>query len=86
MQSFIDRLRDAAASKFVDSGFTTPVFTATVVSNDGKKTEKVEFSKSGDNYIARRENEPSLYQLDAKVVNEIVDAARSIKAANKSKK
>jgi hypothetical protein len=86
VQTFIDRLRDAAASKFVDSGFTTPVFTATVVSNDGKKTEKVEFAKSGDNYIARRANEPSLYQLDAKVVNDIVDAARSIKPENKSKK
>ncbi len=56
VQTFIDRLRDASASKFVDTGFTTPVFTATVVSNDGKKTEKVEFSKSGDNYIARRGN------------------------------
>src|SRR3954454_8976903 len=86
VQTFVDRLRDAAASKFADSGFTTPVFTATVVSNDGKKTEKVEFAKSGENYIARRANEPSLYQLDAKVVNEIVDAARSIKPENKSKK
>jgi hypothetical protein len=86
VQTFVDRLRDASASKFADSGFTTPVFSATVVSNDGKKTEKVEFSKSGDNYIARRDNEPSLYMLDAKVVNEIVDAARSIKPENKSKK
>jgi len=79
VQTFVDRLRDAAASKFVPTGFTTPVFTATVTSNEGKKTEKVEFSKSGDSYIARRGNEPSLYQLDAKVVNEMVDAARSIK-------
>jgi hypothetical protein len=86
VQTFIDRLRDAAAAKFVDSGFTTPVFTATVVSNDGKKTEKVEVAKSGDNYIARRGNEPALYQVDAKVVNEIVDAARSIKSENKPKK
>jgi hypothetical protein len=51
-----------------------------------RKTEKVEFAKSGDNYIARRANEPSLYQLDGKVVNDIVDAARSIKPENKSKK
>jgi hypothetical protein len=86
VQTLVDRLRDAAASKFTDSGFTTPVFTATVISNDGKKTEKVEFAKSGDNYVARRGNEPSLYQLDAKVVNEIVDAARSVKPENKSKK
>jgi hypothetical protein len=86
VQTLIDRLRDASAAKFVDSGFTTPVFSATVVSNDGKKTEKVEFAKAGDNYIARRGNEPSLYQLDAKVVNEIVDAARTIKPVNKSKK
>lgn len=86
IQTVIDRLRDASATKFVDSGFTTPAFAATVTSDNGKKVEKVEFAKAGDGYVARRGNEPALYQMDAKVVNEIVDAARSIKPENKPKK
>ena len=41
VQNLIDKLRDLAATKFVDSGFTTPTLELTVVSNDGKRTEKV---------------------------------------------
>ena len=41
VQALIDKLRDLAATKFVDSGFTTPLVEITVVSNDGKRTEKV---------------------------------------------
>ena len=80
VQSVIDKLRDVAATKFVDSGFTTPAATITVVSNDNKRTEKVEFSKTADGYVARREGQPSLYALDAKSVNDILEAGTSIKA------
>ncbi len=41
VQALIDKLRDLSASKFVESGFTTPQVEITVVSNDGKRTEKV---------------------------------------------
>jgi hypothetical protein len=81
VQAFIDKVRDLSASKLVDSGFTTPVIDLTVSSKDGKRTEKVLISKSGDNYIAKRENEPSLYQLDAKPVEDLQKSAADVKPA-----
>ena len=80
VQSFIDKLRDLSASKFVDSGFTTPAVELTVVSNDGKRTEKVQISPaSGGDFIARREGEPALYGLDAKTVQDLRQAAGDIR-------
>ena len=43
--------------------------TATVTSNDSKRVEKVTIRKQGDKYFAQRENEPSIYELDAQAVN-----------------
>jgi hypothetical protein len=83
VQSFIDKARDLAAAKFVTAGFTTPAATVSITSNDGKRFEKVEFAKTADGYIARRENDPTLYQLDAKAVNDMLDASKSIKPAAK---
>lgn len=79
VQSFIDRLRDLAASKFADGGFTTPVIELTVVSNDGKRTEKVAIAKTADAYLGRREGEPSLYRLETKTVDDLQKAAGDIK-------
>jgi len=86
VQAWIDKLRDLSAAKFVTTGFTAPTATVTVVSNDGKRAEKVEFSKTTDGYIARRANEPGLYQLDAKAVNDMLEASRAIKPAASGKK
>jgi len=80
IQTVIDKLRDLAATAFVTTGFSTPDVAITAVSNDGKRTEKVEFSKAPDGYIARREGQPSLYKLDSKSVNDILEAANAIKA------
>jgi len=85
VQALIDKVRDLSASKFVDSGFTTPVIDLAVTSNDGKRTEKVLISKSGDTYIAKRENEPSLYQLDSKPVEELQKSAADVKLAPEPK-
>jgi len=81
VQAFIDKLRDLAASKFAETGFTTPAIEITVVSNDGKRTEKVQISQSGDNYIARREGEASLYQMDANTIRDLREAAAGVKEA-----
>jgi Domain of unknown function (DUF4340) len=81
VQALIDKIRELSASKFVDSGFTTPVIELTVTSNDGKRVEKVSISKSGDNYIAKRENEPSLYQLDSSAVTDLQKLASDMKPA-----
>lgn len=80
VQTVIDKLRDLTSTAFLTAGFTTPEITITAVSNDGKRTEKVEFSKIADGYIARRDGQSALYKLDAKSVNDILEAATAIKA------
>ncbi|MCC6591419.1 MAG: DUF4340 domain-containing protein [Bryobacterales bacterium] len=79
VQNLVDKLRDLQAAKFLDAGYTTPVLKATVVSNDGKRTEKVLISKTGEDYFAIRENEPSVYQLDRKAVEDLKKAAAEVK-------
>jgi Domain of unknown function (DUF4340) len=79
VQSLIDKIRELSANKFIDSGFTTPLFEVTVTSNDGKRTEKVLISKSGENYIAKRDNEPALYQLDSSSVSDLQKLAAGVK-------
>jgi hypothetical protein len=81
VQNLIDKLRDLAATKFVDSGFTTPSLEVTVLSNDGKRTEKVQFASAGANFLARRENDTSLYQLDAAAVAGLRQAAAGVQEA-----
>jgi hypothetical protein len=81
VQSLIDRLRDVAATKFADKGAGDPVLEATVTSNDGKRVEKVTIRKQGTDYFAQREGEPSIYQLDAKAVDDLQSAVSGIKEA-----
>jgi hypothetical protein len=87
VQSFLDKLRDLAASKFIDTGsLGTPTMDITVVSNNGKLTEKLLFAKQGADYVAQRENEPALYGLDAKTVDGLSQAASDVKPAPPAKK
>jgi hypothetical protein len=93
-ETYLQRVRDLSASKFVDSGFTTAIMQLTVTPGGGKSVEKVLISKNGDRYIAKRENEPALYELDASAVKDLQTAAADLKpapepkpaAADKSKK
>jgi len=83
VESVISDLRDLSATKFPDSGFSNPNIEAVVSSNDGKRTEKIQIAKSGDHYLAKRENDPALYQLETKSVDDLLKAADEIKAAGK---
>ncbi len=80
-----DKLRDLSASKFADKGFSTPWIDLTVTSQDGKRVEKVSLSKTGNDWFAMRENEPTIYQLDANVVDELRKAIASVKEAAPAK-
>ena len=81
VQSLIDKLRDLTASKFADKAAGDVVFDATVTSNEGKKVEKVTIRKQGTDYFAQRDGEPSIYQLDAKAVDDLEAAASAVKEA-----
>jgi hypothetical protein len=81
VSALIDKMRDLSASKFPDTGFTTPAMDLTVTSNGGKRVEKVLLSKNGDNYEAKRENEPALYELSASSVSELQKSAADLRPA-----
>src|SRR5712664_4090737 len=81
VSALVDRIRDLSASKFVDTGLTAPAMNLIVTSDGGKRVEKVLLSKSGDNYLAKRENEPALYELNASPVIELQKSAANLKPA-----
>jgi hypothetical protein len=81
VQNLIDKLRDLSASKFVEQGGGQPVFEASVESKGSGKIERVIVSKQGDQYSAQREGELSIYELDARSVEEIEKAAADVKEA-----
>jgi hypothetical protein len=80
-ESFVEKVRDLAASKFVESGFSTAELAVTAASNGGKTVEKILISKDGDHYVAERDGEPALYQLDPVVVTRLEKAAQDMKPA-----
>lgn len=89
VSTLVSDLRDLSADKFVDSGFTAPTIEAVVTSNDGKRIEKVQISKAGSNYVAKREGDPTWYQLSSASVDDLQKALDGIKPAatpNKSGK
>ena len=80
VQALIDKLRDLAASQYLDAGAGAPVREATGVSGEGKKAEKVLISKVGEKFFATRENEPAAYEISKQSVEEIQKAAKDVKA------
>jgi hypothetical protein len=79
VEALVDKVRELSATKFPDSGFAAPTIEIAVTSQEGKRTEKLSIAKSGDNYIAKRENEPALYQLDATAVTDLQKSAADVK-------
>jgi hypothetical protein len=78
---FVEKVRDLSASKFLDSEFSAATIDVTATSKGGKTVEKVLIAKDGDHYVARRDGEPALYQLDPVVVTGLEKAAQDMKPA-----
>jgi len=81
VSTLVADMRDLTATKFPESGFTTSSIDVTVTSDSGKRVEKVLIAKSGDRYIAKRENEPALYELNASAITDMQKAAADVKPA-----
>ena len=79
VSTLVADMRDLTATKFPESGFTTSSIDVTVTSDSGKRVEKVLIAKSGDRYIAKRENEPALYELNASAITDMQKAAADVK-------
>jgi hypothetical protein len=81
VSTLVDKIRDLSASKFAETGFAAAALDLTVTSDGGKRMEKVSLSKNGENYLAKRENEPALYELNASAVSELQKSAADLKPA-----
>lgn len=81
VDTVVEKIRGLAATKFPSSGFATPALQLTVTSSEGKRVERISIAKVGEPYIAKRENEPALYELPASAVQQLQDAAGSVKPA-----
>ena len=72
-QAIIDKLRDLSATGFAPSLKGT--LDTTIVATSTKQ-EKVIINKQGDQYFAQRENDPTVYVLDAKSVDDLKAALK----------
>jgi len=81
VSTLVADIRALSATKFPDSGFNTSSIEVTVTSDSGKRVEKVLIAKNGDSYIAKRENEPALYELNASAVTDLQKAAADVRPA-----
>lgn len=86
VQSLLVKLRELSAHSFPNSGFSTPSLEITVSSNGGKRTERILIAKNGETYVAKRENEPALYELSSLTVTDLQKAAADLKPAADAKK
>lgn len=86
VSALLEKLRGLEATKFAESAFTAPAIELTVISNDSRRTEKVSVAKHGDDYVAKRENEPALYELSSLSVQALRDSAANLKPEESSTK
>ena len=81
VQEFLRSIRTLTATKFAASGFSGPALSLVVTSKDGKRVEKVDVSKSGNGYLAKRADGTTLFVVDAKAVEDMQKAADELKPA-----
>jgi hypothetical protein len=74
-------MRELTADKLVTTGFTTPELTLTATSRDGKLVEKIGFARVGKSYVAKRNDEAILYELDSKGIEDLRQSASGLKVA-----
>ena len=81
VSTLVSDIRDLTATKFPEHGFTASSLDVTVTSGSGKRVEKVLIAKTGDAYIAKREGEPALYELNGTAITDLQKAATDVKPA-----
>src|SRR2546429_3245804 len=79
--ALVDKIRYLSATKFPETGFAASTIDLAVTSDGGKRIERVFISKNGDNFVAKRQDEPALYELTASAVTELQKAAADLKPA-----
>jgi hypothetical protein len=80
IQALVDKLRDLAATKFVEGGYGVTQVEIAVISNDGKRTERVYIAPGTDGkFIAKREGEAAMYEIDGNTIAELRGVAADVK-------
>lgn len=79
VQDFLRPIRSLTATKFATSGFANPEISFMVTSNDGKRVEKVDIAKNGNDYLARRSDGATLYEVDSKAIEDMRKGASDLK-------
>lgn len=83
VQNFIDKIRDLSATKFPEVALSAVNTEIGVTSN---KAEKVRLGKQGEQCLGQRENEPTIYEIDCKSLDDLRKAAGDIKEPASDKK
>jgi hypothetical protein len=80
IQALVDKLRELAAAKFVDTGFGVAQVEIAVISNDGKRTERVLIAPgTAGKFIAKREGEAAMYEIEGNTIAELRGVALDVK-------
>lgn len=86
VQQLVGNIRSLTATRFAVVGFATPAMEVTVTSAAGKRVERVQIAPSGKDYIAKRENDSTLYELDSTAVADLQKSAAAVKPTETSTK
>jgi hypothetical protein len=81
VQEFLRSIRTLTAAKFAPNGFSGAALSLVVTSKDGKRVEKVDISKSGSGYLAKRADGPALFALEGKAIEDLQKATGELKPA-----
>ncbi|MEO8099568.1 MAG: DUF4340 domain-containing protein [Acidobacteriota bacterium] len=81
VQNLIDKLRDLSATSLDTAAMKMPEIEISVVSKAGVRTEKVSIAPQRDDFLARREGEPSVYRISGSTIGGLRDAAAGVQEA-----
>jgi hypothetical protein len=79
VQSVIARIRDLDGTSFVATGADKKDVEFTITAANGKRMEHVELTKSGKDYIGRRDNRPALYVVSDTLIADLQKYINDIK-------
>jgi hypothetical protein len=86
VEDLVSALHSLAATKFVDSGFTSPTIRLIVTPGGGLPVETVELQETKDGAIAKRTDGPALYGVDSDMLDMLTNAIDGVKAAAPAKR
>ncbi len=85
VQAIADKLRELSSIKFPKAGGGAAHSEITVSTEDGKKVEKIIITKSAVNFYATRSGETAVYEVDGKVIEDLMVGAAAVREPSAAK-